>query len=412
MKFGSASLWLSTLLASWPQSLRAHSYEGQAHLQAVSLQKPSDPDLFVVDQQNIFRAIYREGGTLDLASWLKFQYAFYFVAQSLSGRDDLDHLGLLFIDPRHRTLAGDFYLQNLERQDVYALVDRLHLRMNLGRQRLIVGRAPLELSKSFIFRPNDIFAPSGYSSLDPSNKTGVDSVQLSGPLAPLGEWKLIGIVGYEERDAARVDFNGRYLKPSNRPSAKQSSLLASYLNTWREYSFQLTVGTYRDHYIVMGSSEGEISETIGLRVEGKQIVSREDQSGQFSFVLGLDYRWSDTILLVGEYFLNGEGLERIEDFENVSSSAYRPLTQFGRHYLGLGLTYELTPTLKLRGLAQQNLSDSSRVLTSGLAYSWSERLDVSLALLSGQGAASQEGILQSEYGAYPDALALEAIYRW
>ena len=404
---------IASLLALFTVSeLQAHSYEGQAHLQALSVQKPHDPDLFIVDNQNIERATYREAGVLSYKKLVKFEYAFYLVGQHLSGRDDLDHLGLLYSDPRHRSYKLDYYLQNQELQDVYGIIDRFNLRVPIGEQRLTVGRAPIELSKSFIFRPNDIFAPANYNNLDPYHKSGVDAVQLQGPLAPLGEWKLIAVAGYEQDRAAQMDFDGTFLPPSNRYNARQSSILASYLNTFFEYSMQVTVGTYRDNYIVMGGSEGQLNDTVGLRIEGKQLISRKDQTGQVSFVLGLDYRWSESLLLIGEFFVNGEGLDRIEDTEKVSSTPYQPLAQLGRQYLGAGFTYDLTPTVKLRSIAQMNFTDSSSLVSASLAYSLSDKVDLNLGLLKGQGARTFEGQLRSEYGTYPQVVAFEALIRW
>lgn len=401
---------LFCLPLSLAQGAFAHSYEGQAHLQAIGAHKPHDPDLFVVDDQQIFRATYREAGVMNLPAAIKAEYAFYLVSQYLSGRDDLDHLGLLFIDPRHRSLDLDVYFQNETYSDIYGIADRLNLRFSFGAQKLVVGRAPIDLSKSFIFRPNDLFAPQSFNNLDPYHKTGVDGMQLSGPIAPLGEWKLIAVSNWDEEEPARVDFDGTYIKPQNK--VENASVLASYLNTWNEYSFQLIAGTYRESYIIMGNSEGEISDTLGLRVEGKQLIDRVSQEGQVSFVLGLDYRYSESLLLVGEYFLNGEGLDRIEDAEKITPTPYKPLTQLGRNYLGTGFTYDWTGTLKFRGLVQLNLTDQSSVVTGGISYSWNEKMDLSLAFLSGQGTPSREGVLQSEYGVYPQVLAFETVIRW
>src|SRR5687768_2918003 len=127
------------------------NYDGQLVFQAITLDKPNDPDLFVVDKQSILRTTYREAGVLSHRARYKLEYAAYFVAQELRERDDLDHLGLLFFDPRHRSYKLDLMLVNRPLQDLYATIDRLNFRLAISSTRVVVGRAAVDLSKSFIF---------------------------------------------------------------------------------------------------------------------------------------------------------------------------------------------------------------------------------------------------------------------
>ncbi len=388
------------------------AYEGQVLVQGAQLDKPNDPDTYVIDKQQAIRASWREAGLLSFGKQLKFEYGLYLIGHQLSGQDDFDHLSLMYSDPRNRTTLLDTYIQRQPRMDIYATLDRLTLKTQIKQVRVNAGRFPIEFSKSYIFRPNDIFAPSTYNQLDPFHKMGVDALQFSGPIAPLGEWKILGVLGYDPVTEAAIDTDGRYIFPVNRLSPDRSSLLFSMMNTISENSLQMIVGSYRSTLIFMASLEGEFTKTWGYRTEIKQIADSKNFKYEFSSVLGLDYRWSDQTLLFSEVFLNGAGFPSSDYYDNIENSPYKPLAQFGRYYVGLGMSSEITPLLTSRLVAQHNISDNSSFLSLNINYSITDHFDVSLVGVGAQGKPPVAGALQSEYGAYPNSLGLQTLLRW
>jgi hypothetical protein len=129
----------------------------------------------------------------------------------------------------------------------------------------------------------------------------------------------------------------------------------------------------------------------------------------FGLSAGCDYSLAANLYAYLEYDFNSAGRDRPQDY--LASLAEPAHTEgnvylLGRHYLGIGGTYNIGPLLPLSLLLMVNLSDLSAEGTLSLEYNFKENVYIAGGFLVGLGAAPElsGGTLvayRSEFGAYP-----------
>ena len=125
--------------------------------------------------------------------------------------------------------------------------------------------------------------------------------------------------------------------------------------------------------------------------------------------LGLDYNFSDGLYGYLEYHFNSPGAADAQDYlQAASGPAYSEGGDYllGRHYLGLGATYSITPLLPASAELLVNLNDLSAVLSMSLEYNVRENIYIGggCTLGLGRNPLLNNGDIEyrSEFGAYPN----------
>ena len=83
----------------------------------------------------------------------------------------------------------------------------------------------------------------------------------------------------------------------------------------------------------------------------------------------------------------------------------------GRHYLGAGVTHQVTPLITLSSTVFANLGDASFTVSPSLEYNIATDVYVSVGASIGVGPGPEEDGSGSEFGGYPDyAFAALRVY--
>ncbi|HHS14149.1 MAG TPA: hypothetical protein ENN03_10345 [bacterium] len=129
---------------------------------------------------------------------------------------------------------------------------------------------------------------------------------------------------------------------------------------------------------------------------------------------GLDYHFRSGFYAFAEYHYSSAGEKRAENYLRVfESPAFRDGSVYltGRHYLGTGITRQITGLISATGFWLINLMDGSMSLSPRVEYNIAANVYVEAGACIGTGPSLKmpsdplEGNpvrSQSEFGAYPD----------
>ncbi|MEW6442594.1 MAG: hypothetical protein AB1640_16785 [bacterium] len=282
-------------------------------------------------------------------------------------------------------------------------LDRLSLSVAWKKLDFIFGRQAITWGTGRFWQPTDLFSPFGPLQIDREFKAGTDAASLSLALGGFTETRIVWAFG---RDG----------------DPDRSAGLVRFKTLWWNYDFSLLAGRVRTDEVAGGDFAGDLAET-GIGIHGEALFNKvRDGSDYGQIVAGADYRFPGKgPYLLGEYYYfgagttDGPGLVRALQDERILS---RGTFQLGRHYLGLGATYEIFPILAGMFNVLVNLTDPSAVLNPGLDYSVADNASATLgvtipvgetptfALPSSALGVPQVG-LNSEFGTYPYSFYLE-----
>ena len=114
----------------------------------------------------------------------------------------------------------------------------------------------------------------------------------------------------------------------------------------------------------------------------------EKEDPYFRASMGLDFNFKDGWYTFLEYHFNSAGESQAENYLNIlDSTAFRDGSVYllGKHYLGLGLTKQITGLITATGFLLANLSDSSFSLSPQLEYNIAENIYISAGAYIGSG---------------------------
>lgn len=297
-----------------------------------------------------------------------------------------------------RSDALDWRWSGQDHAQAHLAVDRLALRIEGERLRLTLGRQPIGLAATFYFTPNDFFSPFSAQTFFRAYKAGVDAARLEWSLSDFTQLQLIASMGYEPRADAL-----------DKPSLTRSSAVARGSTVLADtFEVALLGGRLPRGYVAGGDLQGELTETIGVRMEG-HVLFPEDDPGDPSpeLALVLDRRFESTLHLRLEGFYHGGGATDPQRYLQVALDPDRALSYLGRYYVALGAGYELTPLLNLDSVILANLGDPSGLASLYLLYSLSDEAEVALVGSLPWGRVSQGLEIKSEFGLYPASLTMD-----
>jgi hypothetical protein len=156
-----------------------------------------------------------------------------------------------FATPYRTRFAGWTYWSNGSISGDMA-IDRLRLHRAFGPVDVSIGRFPVNHSVTFLFTPNDFFAPFSATTLNKNYKPGVDAVRVNVAIGQLSGLELLGVLG--------SDLDGT-------PTWARSALTARLDTVLAGFHGAIIGGKLAERWVLGGTLQGEVK-GIGVRAEG------------------------------------------------------------------------------------------------------------------------------------------------
>jgi hypothetical protein len=274
-------------------------------------------------------------------------------------------------------------------------MDRLNLRVELGRFRVTVGRQAISFGQGQAFTPMDLVAPFNPATLDTAYKPGVDALradlfvgmggQITLLAAYVGEWSLDGaaLLAHGQTTIGTVDV-----------AAMVGSFFGDPVVGLSTYVPAGPVGIYGDVTLTGLRPNPFVRAVLGVlgRPTPTTTVSVELYGQRFGTTDKGDY----LLLSFGERSRRGE------------------LWLTGHLYASVALIQEITPLLSVSVIVLGNLMDPSLLLLPSVAWSVASNADLSFGVQLGLGQRPDEDaddVLRSgrsEFGTAPFSAFLQA----
>ena len=210
--------------------------------------------------------------------------------------------------------------------------------VSIGRQRFAWGTGKF-------FNPTDLLNPYDPTQIEREERVGTDAVSLDFHLGDVTKSTIV----YAPRSTYR-----------------NSSLAGRFKTTIKSYDISFLFGKFGRKKTLGFDFYGYVGDG-GIYAEGAYNWN-ENSSDFFSFVLGGEYRLPNGLYLDGEYFYNGGGKRKSEDYDwdRLFSAEILSLSQ---DYFNLGLGYDITPLWRLEDYTIINLNDQSLFTAPNISYS-------------------------------------------
>lgn len=345
--------------------------------------------------------------TIKPSHWLSFHTAY-----DLSPRiqDPLLSLGDIFvanIEPdlyRFNDFRSRIYPEKDEDTGSFGLyhnLDRFFVTVKTRYADIFIGRQALSWGSARIINPTDIIAPFTFNELDPEERRGIDAIRIRIPLGMMDELDM----GYIAGKDFHLDKSAFYLRSKFYVSQTDVSLLL--------------LG-FHNHFLI-GMDIARSIGGAGFWLEAAYVIPRffnnneEKNEDNYSRVsIGLDYNLAAGMYGFLEYHFNSAGKSKPESYlDFLQSTAFRHGSVYlmGKHYLGLGLTCQITPLIPFTSLILFNVNDKSLILSPQLEYNISENIYIAAGSYIGLGKRAERVLgpinlppllFHSEFGGYPD----------
>jgi hypothetical protein len=279
-------------------------------------------------------------------------------------------------------------------------LDRFMVMLRFNWADLYIGRQALAWGSARLINPTDIIAPFSFNELDTEERRGADAVRLRIPLGMMDELDL-GVV-------AGQDFK----------SENSAAFVRCKFYVWRT-DVSLISLAFR-HHLLLGLDFARALGGAGLWCETALVfpyLFEEDplikEDHYFRLSVGMDYNLTSKLYGYVEYHFSSAGLKHPKEYLNLfSSSAFQDGSVYlmGKHYLGVGGTYQITPLLPGSLMILFNANDQSLTLAPFLEYNIASDIYLSAGCYLGIGSepetvlgdGSGAQIMESEFGTYPD----------
>ena len=280
-------------------------------------------------------------------------------------------------------------------------LDRAAVSLHLPFADLSVGRQAVAWGSARIVNPTDVIVPVRFSALESEYRKGVDAVRLRVPFGGMNELD----AGYVFGEQLRFDRSAAFGR------------LKLYL---LETDISVLTMLFREDLMIgldLARALGEAGAWVEAAYVIPDILSLEAAQDAWAgdylrLSAGLDYTFANGFYTYLEYHLNSAGESDAADYLQLAAEpAYSDGGAYllGRHYLGLGGTYPLTPLLPASALALVNLNDLSLVITLCLEYNIKENVYVEAGCVLGLGenpvlAGGVPVEYRTEFGVYPNTI--------
>jgi hypothetical protein len=280
-------------------------------------------------------------------------------------------------------------------------LDRLSLTWKLPAADITLGRQVIAWGSARLVNPTDVLIPFSFNELDKEERRGIDAVRVRVPLGAMSELDAGWVPGPDFRLSRGAAFlRGRF----------------SLWNT----DLSLLLMDFRRH-LLLGLDLARSLGGAGVWLEAAYVVPEAFRGGSeftepdyFRLSAGADHQLGGKTYAFVEYHFNGAGKRRGPEYADaLNTSAYLDgsVYLFGRHYLGAGLSRQVTPLLPLTALFLWNLNDGSATALVTGEYNIAENVYLSAGAHVGGGTGPElvAGIppppglgIRSEFGLYPE----------
>jgi len=233
--------------------------------------------------------------------------------------------------------------------------------VSVGRQRFAWGTGKF-------FNPTDLLNPYDPTQIERQERTGTDAVSLDFHLGTITKSSVV----YAPRS-----------------TWENSSLAGRFKTTIKSYDVSLLFGKFGRNRALGFDTYGYVGDG-GIYAEGAYTWN-DEKCDFFSFVLGGEYRLPNGLYLDGEYFYNGAGKSKPDDYDwdRFLSAEILALSQ---NYFNLSLGYDVTPLWRVEDYTIVNLNDQSLFTAPNVSYSVTSDLFLDFGIQFFAGAE------QDEYG--------------
>ncbi|MCP4221646.1 MAG: hypothetical protein GY765_43880 [bacterium] len=327
-----------------------------------------------------------------------FAGSMFFNAADTSGYRAEDFNPRLYPAP-NKSVDGFGVLHNL---------DRLFVTFKTKLADITIGRQAIGWGAARVINPTDVIAPFAFTDLDTEERRGVAAVRLVLPLGTMSELD----VGYVFGNKFKFQNSAFFLRGKLYVLKTDVALLLMGFKENLLLGFDLArsikgAGFRFEAAYVEPSffNKDEPSEFWG----GSLPVKRDP--AYFRASVGMDYNFSTTFYGFFEYHFNSAGRSDVSEYvEVMNTTAFREGADYflGKHYLNLGVTWQLTPLMPFNGLLIFNVRDGSLNFSPTLEYNIKEDIYLSFGAYIGIGKRPQPGPcnpdiiagLRSEFGGY------------
>jgi hypothetical protein len=306
---------------------------------------------------------------------------------------------------RYRSLDDRWRWYDGRAVSAEAMLDRLNVKLMLPGVDLTIGRQAVTFGTAYFWNPLDVFLAFDATSFDRDYKRGVDGVR-------------IDIAAGESTTLSAVAVLGRV---SDGFGIYRSALLAAGQVTLFDWDIAVQGGKVYGGMQAGLAASGELG-PVPLRAEAAYFWPLPDLRPNNAAVLpegltavvGTGYTlqlFERTLQVEAEYLLNhrAAALGRTERFTLIAKGLLR---QASEHVLGVTLSYELTPLVRISTAALLALDDPSLLVQPGLVYSAGDNIDVVAGAMLAVGERPildrmAGALTRSEFGSYPHIFYIE-----
>jgi len=280
---------------------------------------------------------------------------------------------------------------------VFHNLDRFFVSIKTNFADIFIGRQAIAWGSAYVTNPTDVVAPFTFNELDTEERRGVDAIRMRIPLGAMDELD----VGYIFGD--------------NFEFSKSAFYVRGKFYIWQTDLALLVMG-FREN-LLLGLDISRSIAGAGFRFEAAYVVP--DYFDKTIYVpdtsddpylrasLGLDYNFGGNLYVYTEYHINTAAEKDPLNYNDYFlSTAFQEGTAYlmGRHYLALGMTYQLSPLIPFSSMILYNLGDNSFSFSPSLEYNIAENIYLSLGAYLAVGKRPEINRLHSEFGAYPHML--------
>ncbi len=286
---------------------------------------------------------------------------------------------------------------------VFHNLDRFFVTVKTDVMDIFIGRQAIAWGSARVLNPTDIVAPFTFNELDTEERRGVDAVRVRIPLGMMDELD----IGYIPGEGFEFGNSAFYLRG-------KTYLLKTDLS--------LVLMGFRENFMV-GLDVSRSIGGAGFWCEAAYVVpdlfKKADDPGKtlekdyFRASVGLDYNFSGKFYSFFEYHFNSAGGGDPGDYSELfTRTAYTDGAAYlmGRHYLNVGVTYQVTPLVPFTGLLLFNVGDGSLTFAPTIEYNIKEDIYIGAGAYFGIGKSPElcdvcdpvfRLQFRSEFGAYP-----------
>jgi hypothetical protein len=286
---------------------------------------------------------------------------------------------------------------------IFHNLDRCFFTIKTSIADIFIGRQAIAWGSGHFINPTDVIAPFTFNELDTEERRGVDAVRVRIPLGMMDELDFGYVPGrdFKFKNSAFYVRGKTYLLKTD---------MALLLMGFRE---NLLIGLDVTHAIGGAGAwfEAAYVDPDFFNKDKVQSIDEKYTKTYFRASVGMDYTFTGKLYGFFEYHFNSAGKKKPGDYTDVFySTAFTEGAAYliGRHYLNLGMTYQVSALIPFTGLVFINLNDGSVTLSPLLEYNIAENIYLAGGAYIGIGKrpeivdiASRTFRFHSEFGAYP-----------